>query len=141
MSKALAAPAELKARGRRYWRVTMAAFELSGTEVELLRKCCRLLDEVEALHGAITVRGLSVPGSNGQPRVHPALGELRQHRLALGRLLAQLALPEEQGALPTPTQVKTRLASRARWAAHNRAAAARTAEAADGLVGQGVAHG
>ena len=139
MSKALPAPSELQARGRRYWRATMAAFELSGTEVELLRECCRLLDEVEALHAAITVQGLSVSGSNGQPRVHPALGQLRQHRLALGRLLAQLALPEEQGALPTPTQVKTRLASRARWAAHNSAVAARTA--ADGQVGQGVAHG
>ncbi|MCU1617254.1 MAG: hypothetical protein JWO98_4794 [Frankiales bacterium] len=42
--------------------------------------------------------------TTGQPRVHPAVGELRQHRLALGRLLSQLALPDE--ALPTPLQAR-----------------------------------
>jgi hypothetical protein len=119
----------------------MAAFELSGTEIELLRECCRLLDEVEDLHSARASEGLSVPGSNGQPRVHPGLGELRQHRLALGRLLAQLQLPEEPGALASPVQAKARVAGHARWQAHNAAVAARRAAGEDIGPKSGAAHG
>ena len=53
----------------------------------LLRECCRLLDECESLRASVDEDGTTVKGSAGQVRVHPALGELRQHRLALGRLL------------------------------------------------------
>jgi hypothetical protein len=85
-------------------------------EFELLRESCRLLDEWELLRLAVDSDGTTVQGSTGQPRVHPALGELRQHRLALGRLLAQLDLPEPDGErLSSPTQVRSRKAAQARW--------------------------
>lgn len=115
------APPKLAARGRRFWRQVTADFDLSDAETGLLAECCRLLDEVEALRSAVEVDGVTVPGSKGQTRAHPALAELRQHRLALGRLLAQLALPDDEGeSLPTPTQAGARKAAEAGWATHRR---------------------
>src|SRR3954467_9035371 len=110
------APAGLSARGRGFWRATIAAYELSDVETQLLTECCRLLDECETLRSAVEADGATVEGSAGQTRVHPALGELRQHRLALGRLLAQLSLPDEEGeSLPTPVQARARRAAASRW--------------------------
>jgi len=120
MTTAKAPPKDLAARGRAFWRRTLDVFELSEVEMELLRECCRLLDECESLRVSVERDGTTVKGSTGQPRVHPALGELRQHRLALGRLLAQLSLPDEDDkALATPVQARARKAARTRWAAHN----------------------
>lgn len=110
------APRDLAARGRAFWRTTVATFDLSEVELELLRECCRLLDECEQLRTTVDEDGTTVKGSTGQPRVHPALGELRQHRLALGKLLAQLDLPDEAGeSLPSPTSARARRAAQSRW--------------------------
>jgi len=76
-------PPDLGVRGRKFWRSTVASFELSGVELELLKECARLLDECESLRNAVDRDGVTVAGSAGQTRVHPALGELRQHRLAV----------------------------------------------------------
>jgi len=109
-------PADLDARGRAFWRSTVAAFELSDVERELLKECCRLMDESESLRAAVDTDGTTVAGSTGQPRVHPALGELRQHRLALSRLLAQMALPDaDDDRLLSPMQARGRKAARSRW--------------------------
>jgi hypothetical protein len=78
------------------------------------------LDECESLRTSVDQNGTTVKGSTGQVRVHPALGELRQHRLALGRLLAQLDLPDpEDAALRTPAQVRATKAAQTCWRAHN----------------------
>jgi len=114
-----APPADLGARGRKFWRATMSAYELSGVELELLTECCRLLDDCEALRTAVERDGTMIAGSSGQVRVHPGVGELRQHRLALGRLLAQLALPDvDGGALATPRTAAARNAAQVRWKGH-----------------------
>jgi len=78
-------------------------YELSTTESELLAECCRLLDEVELLRVAIHRDGVTVAGASGHTRTHPALAEVRGHRLALGKLLSQLGLPDVEGdALASP---------------------------------------
>jgi len=60
--------------------------------------------DLDALTAAIKSDGVTVKGSTGQTRTHPAINEVRQHRLALGRLLAQLALPNIDGAsIPKPS--------------------------------------
>ncbi len=113
------APRGLGVRGRRFWKLTVDNYELTDTELSLLIEVCRLMDECEALREAIDEQGTTVAGSAGQPRVHPAVGELRAHRLALGRLLSQLALPDEdEGTLPTPVQARGRQAASKRWAGH-----------------------
>lgn len=110
------APAALGARGRRFWMTVTGTYELDAPEAELLIETCRALDDCEALHGVITAEGRTVAGSRGQPRAHPALGELRATRVMLGRLLAQLELPDVDGAsLPTPVQARGRRAARQRW--------------------------
>lgn len=114
------APPDLSVRGRAFWRSTVGTFQLSEVELELLKECCRLLDECESLRHAVETDGTTVAGSTGQTRVHPALGELRQHRLALGRLLAQMALPDlDESALMSPSQARGRKAAQTRWAAHS----------------------
>jgi hypothetical protein len=114
-------PTDLSVRGRAFWRSTVRVFELSDVELELLKECCRLLDECESLRDAVRADGTTVAGSTGQTRVHPALGELRQHRLALGRLLAQLALPDEgDERLLSPASARGRKAAQTRWASSRR---------------------
>lgn len=111
------APAGLGTRGRRFWSDTVATFELERDELELLAEVCRTLDEIEQLREAVSVHGAVTEGSRGQVRTHPALGELRMARSTLARLLAQLALPDEQGQAPESfNTARARKAANVRWA-------------------------
>ena len=115
-----AAPKGLGRRGRRFWRTVMAAYVLDPAETEVLVEVCRLLDQCEHLQELLDRDGLEVAGSTGQARVHPAVAELRANRQALGRLLAQLDLPDEDGAtLASPTTARARSAARGRWKHNN----------------------
>lgn len=114
------APTGLRARGKRFWRETMAEHVLSRPEMAVLEEICRTLDDIDLLHRAVRDDGVTVAGSTGQTRAHPALMELRQQRQVLGRLTAQLGLQDEDGApqLLTPATAKGRKgakAANARW--------------------------
>lgn len=116
MTQTKTPPKGLGARGRAFWRATVRDFDLSDVECEVLREACRLLDEVDSLREAIDADGVTVTGSQGQTRVNPAIGEVRQHRLALARLLAQLDLPDvDGGRVLTPTQARASRAAQTRW--------------------------
>ena len=117
-------PRGLKGRGRRFWKAVTAGYELNVDELELLTELCRCLDDVEALAAAVDRDGLTVPGSSGQTRVHPAVGELRATRALLGKLLAQLGLPGPDGeTLDSPARARARTAARKRWAGERHGAA------------------
>jgi hypothetical protein len=92
-----ATPAGLKAPGRRLWAEIHAAagddFELDEREMALLTLAARQVDDIAALEAELRRTGLTVLGSTGQLRVSPIVAELRQARLAVGRLLGQIALP------------------------------------------------
>jgi orotidine-5'-phosphate decarboxylase len=89
---------------------------MTESESELLDAICRLLSEVELLEDALEIDGVMVAGSTGQRRVHPAVEALRSHRLALGRLLSQLALPDPEGStLASPVQAQRSNAAKKRW--------------------------
>lgn len=104
-------------RGEAFKRAATAGYELSDSELQLLAEVGALMDEIDGLAAAVAADGITVSGSTGQPRVHPAVGELRQHRLALGRMLAQLSLPDEQGdAMPSLVTARAKAAAQARWA-------------------------
>jgi len=106
-----------KTRGALFFNSTKETFDLSEAELEILETCAKTLDEIDELQKSIDQEGLTVKGSTGQTRVHPAVSELRQHRLALGRLLAQLQLPDVDGEkLATPAQARSRQANLTRWA-------------------------
>ena len=119
-------PAKLAVRGRRFWQDVTAEYELSRAELEQLAEVCRSLDLIEQLRKAIDCDGVMVRGSEGQPRVNPAVTQINATRTLLGRQLATLALPDPEGdAVPSQETVKARKAAQARWAEHNARKAAR----------------
>jgi hypothetical protein len=61
----------------------------------MLEEACRTLDELDRLEKALrALPDLVVTGSMGQPRTHPLLGEVREHRRLLERLTTALNLPD-----------------------------------------------
>ena len=109
------APDGLKARGRAYWDHVLGEYELSESEVQILREVCRSLDLVEELARVVRRDG-AVVGSDSRLRTHPAVAELRQQRLALHRLLAALNLPTD--SIESPATLRARRAAQSRWKDH-----------------------
>jgi hypothetical protein len=99
------------------WRRFVEKFEFDGHELAILEAACHQADDVAHLEALVATDGMMVVGSVGQRRLHPAVTEARNGRLALGKLLAQLSLPE--GAQPIRSEASTRAqrAADARWRA------------------------
>ncbi len=113
----LRTPAKLAPEGRKLWTAVTADFDLTATELVLLEAAARQADDVATLEAGLR-DGFTVAGSKGQPRLSAAVTEVRQGRLALARLIAELRLPaegEDVGVNPT----KARAAS-TRWNAQRR---------------------
>ena len=89
--------------------------ELDDREEALLDLAGRQARDVVAAEADVKARGYLVEGSRGQPVVNPSIGEARQARLALAKLLAQLELPDLSGALRDGASRDARRAARARW--------------------------
>jgi len=90
---------ELGASGRRLAAAVLADFTLDEHESTLLREACRTADLVDRLQETIDADPLLTATSQGQ-RIHPAITEIRQQRIALARILAALRMPagdESQG--------------------------------------------
>jgi hypothetical protein len=88
-------PQGLQARGKALWRNTFELYELNPAETAVLVEICHTTDEIGTLETALaSQRSLTVKGSRGQPVPHPLLGELRQHRETMRRLVRQLNLPD-----------------------------------------------
>lgn len=93
-----------------------AVYELTAPERRLLAEACATIDTLAALGEVVEAEGVTAEGSKGQTVTHPAVAEARQQRLALGRLVAQLALPDpEGGTIRTASQVGAQAAAQARW--------------------------
>jgi pyruvate/2-oxoglutarate dehydrogenase complex dihydrolipoamide acyltransferase (E2) component len=88
------APEDLGDDGRVLWEGVMAEYQLRPDETPLLLAACQLADEIAAMRAALGGADLVVAGSHGQVRPHPLVPELRQHRLALSRLLGSLGLTD-----------------------------------------------
>lgn len=101
----MAVPRGLNAAGRRLWDKATDEFELAHHELALLEEACRVRDRIVELDAAVKDDGLMLPSSQGA-RVHPAVGEGRQQRLTLARLLATLQIPGLDDDLPTARGVR-----------------------------------
>lgn len=108
------------ARAQRFYDNTTKLFRLEDSEVEILIEACRGLDLLDVMTAELEASGLTVTAGNGAVRVHPFVAEKRQTALAVARLLAQLALPDEEGVegVQTLTKARASKASRARWTNH-----------------------
>jgi len=74
--------------GRALWRDVLGKYELEEHEMALLREAVRTVDDLDALTEVVAREGVTLGA-----KVHPALVEARQLRIALARLIAALRLP------------------------------------------------
>lgn len=88
-----AAPTGTGPGGRRLWRDVVTQYQLEEHELALLREMVRTVDLLDGLAAIVAEEGAMVPGPALTRRVHPAIVESRQLRLALARLSASLRLP------------------------------------------------
>jgi hypothetical protein len=79
----------------------------------VLEQACRQADAIAALEAEVEASGLVTRGSAGQPRLSQTVTELRQSRLAVSKLLSDLALPDAYEELAASR--RGRKAADARW--------------------------
>ncbi len=106
-------------------------FEFDERELAILGLAGRQADDVAALEGIMKRDSRMVAGSKGQPRLHPAVVEVRQGRLAISRMLGELELPDAE---EQPRSATSRRAGRAARARYDRVA---SLEARRALFGEG----
>jgi hypothetical protein len=112
---------EGRTAGEAFRRDVLSVWELSGPELRLLDQAASTLDVLAELEATVETDGMMVAGSAGQLVLHPAIAEARQQRLAFGRLVSQIDLPDpdaegDAGATVwTPEAVRARRAAQARW--------------------------
>lgn len=104
-SESAKTPRGLKAAGRKLWDAGTAEYEFADHELAILEEACRIRDRIVELDKAVESDGLMIPSSQGS-RVHPGVGEARQQRLALARLLATLQIPGLEDDLPQARGVR-----------------------------------
>jgi hypothetical protein len=105
----------LGAAGKALWRRLLKVYELEEHEAALLTHACRQADDVAALEEVVGRDGYVVEGSQGQSRLNMAVTELRQSRLALGRLLAQVGFPDEADRPMTEKSRRAQRVANSRW--------------------------
>lgn len=115
-------PRGLGSKARKKWRDISTTYELRADELRILEDACREIDLIEQMHEALQPTAdvdvedkLIVSGSMGQPVASPLLQEIRQHRALLGRLWAQLKLPDEDGRAAGLRSESARAAANERW--------------------------
>jgi hypothetical protein len=95
------APAGLGEVGRDLWADVLASFVLERHERAALADACRVRDVVAELDEVIAREGTTIERETG-PAPHPVLAALARERTLYGRIIASLALPDEEtGKRPT----------------------------------------
>jgi hypothetical protein len=111
-------PDGLDASGLQLWDAVVGPYVLTPSEISILEQACRTADELDRLQRAVReLPDLVVKGHAGQPRSHPLLSEIRNHRALLEKLCGSLALPndDQQQTGLTPASRHAQRAARARW--------------------------
>lgn len=87
--------------------------EWDERETALLDLARRQANDIAALEALLAEQGPVVTGSTGQDRLNPVFAELRQQRLALGKILGDVKLPDE--GLGASKNAKAQRAAQTRW--------------------------
>lgn len=87
-------PRDLSAKSRRFWRETLAIFELNPVEMRVFEQLCRALDDLAELSAVVRRDGVTVMTADGAAKVNPALIEARQQRMLAAKLATVLDLPD-----------------------------------------------
>lgn len=105
--------------GDRLRESVIGRYELADHELVLLDSACAQADMIVRLEELLAA-DLTTKGAAGQVRLSAAVTELRQSRLALSKLLTDLALPADEGEEPVKLQSPaSRRASRAAQFRHD----------------------
>ena len=118
------APRDLASAGKALWKdvarqLADDGLELDARERRWLRDACAEADLIAVLEDGLKDAPLMVRGSQGQDVINPLISELRQHREALGRLLARLKT-EDPDDVRSPGRGSRTTPTMARAAAHAR---------------------
>jgi hypothetical protein len=108
-------PAGLGTAGTALFRSLVAEYELPVGEMVVLRMAWRQADDIATLEASIKRDGADVQGSTGQSKLNPALAEVRQARLALAKLIGEIALPDEDDMPRTASSRRAQSAANIRW--------------------------
>jgi hypothetical protein len=81
--------------GRKMWASVAETFDLEDHEYAVLEQIAVIADRIKELDKAVSRDGVLL-----NDKAHPALIESRLQRLALGRLLATLRLPDREEIRP-----------------------------------------
>ena len=87
------APKGLGPAGSALWKGVTESYELDPLELAALEHACRQTDLGALLDAQLTEEGISATGSGGQTRLNGLVGEIRQSRLAVAKLLTAIRLP------------------------------------------------
>lgn len=120
MTKKFDGPPNLATAGQQLWTRLVDLFDFDEHELAMLEVAAHQADDVAALEAIIAKDGYIVAGSNGQPRLSMAVAEARQGRLALGKLLGALALPDEVDRPMTAASRAAKHAADIRWSRKRR---------------------
>ena len=70
--------------------------EPDGRDLELIDQACSTVDAIADLENVIAEQGRTIKGSRGQTVIHPAVAEVRMHKLVLARLLAAVTFTTDE---------------------------------------------
>ena len=94
-------PAHLGRPGRRLWKSVTGEFALAPHQLELLRLAAEATDRADEARQLLDEQGLTFHDRAGLPRSRPEVAVERDSRLAVARLLRELALePGDADARP-----------------------------------------
>jgi phage terminase small subunit len=91
--------------GMALWRRLQSVYRFNPLETFVLEQAAQQADLIASLEAIVARDGVTVTGSKGQPRIHPAVTAIASARRVLARLLKDVGipLPEKQDADPAPS--------------------------------------
>lgn len=118
-------PDGLDTAGGALWDDLTGVYDFTPAELVIVAAAARQADDVARVEAVIAADGAVVPGSKGQPRLSAAITEARQGRVALAKLIGELAIPADDDDTRTETARtrRARHAANARWQREARKAA------------------
>lgn len=113
-----AAPKGSSARAKKLWRSVLADYELLANELEVLRECCSILTEMEAIDDFLRDQPRLVDGYRPGMKVsNPEATRRDKLRLDFLKLSQSLNIREADSALDgiRPKDATKQAAAQARW--------------------------
>jgi hypothetical protein len=103
------------AAGKALWTKLHAVYVFEPKELIVLEMCCRQADNIAELDREIKKSGVIATGYSGQERISQCVIEVRQARIALARLLGELALPSVDSKPMSARSARAKRAADSRW--------------------------